>query len=100
MTTNGMKRNRLFIVIYNPTSEKKSTELFNVLRRTFGQGAIAKKDVYLIALQEDEDMEDIRKALDSVIEIGESVMILKIGDKISSKGYPANFHEWLRRQKE
>ena len=92
--------NDLYIVVYNPSSKEKSTELFQALRKSFSKGAVAKKDVYLISLGDDQSVEDIKSIANKVLSIGEAIMILEVGERISTRGYPEKFNKWMDGQRE
>ncbi|MBO7457640.1 MAG: hypothetical protein J6T80_00085 [Paludibacteraceae bacterium] len=85
----------LFIIIYNPSSEEQSTEFRNMLKRNFSKGAIAKKDVYLISPEENQGIDAIKRVIDKVIKMGESVMIIEAGNRLSARGYPKRFRDWM-----
>lgn len=86
----------IYAVIYNPKDDESRHLFRQRIMSMFSTGVSVKKDVYLVAVNDDQTPENqFRDIVQRCASRGDSVIVAPVARGIGVKGYPEDLKQWL-----
>jgi hypothetical protein len=86
----------IYTIIYNPKDEESRHLFRQRIMSMFSTGISVKKDVYLVAVDNDRTpVNQFKEIVQRCASRGDSVIVAPVAKGIGVKGYPEDLRQWL-----